>query len=74
VKNSLEIGAGVIDSGFTQTLSVKLHNHSDQDFTVENGMRIAQILFMPIYCGPVTLFEEPANIRGEQGFGSSGLY
>jgi dUTP pyrophosphatase len=74
VKNNIEIGAGVIDASWEGFIKVKLYNHGDSDVTIEDGMRIAQLLFVPIYCGPVVAYQTQENIRGEQGFGSSGLF
>lgn len=74
VKHDIEIGAGVIDSGFEATIRIKLYNHGDTGFVVEDGMRIAQILFVQIYCGPLPELQEETYVRGEKGFGSSGLF
>jgi deoxyuridine 5'-triphosphate nucleotidohydrolase len=72
VKHSIEIGAGVIDSGWASELAIKLYNHGDEDYVIEDSMRIAQILFVPIYGGPIQLKQETEFIRGTQGFGSTG--
>lgn len=74
VKNNIEHGAGICDSNFKSNIIVKLYNHGDQEFIVEDGMRIAQLLFIPIYAGPIMNFNEKNNLeRGEKGFGSSGI-
>jgi dUTP pyrophosphatase len=66
---------GVIDAGYRGEVRVILLNtDSDHAFTVEPGMRIAQLLVVParvievVEAGELT--ETP---RGESGFGSSGL-
>lgn len=74
VKHNIEIGAGVLDSSWEGFCKIKLYNHGDTGFVVEDGMRIAQILFVQIYCGPLPELQEDTHVRGEQGFGSSGLF
>jgi dUTP pyrophosphatase len=64
---------GVIDAGYRGEVRVVLHNTDlEAPFTVEPGMRIAQLLVVPV--PPVRLVEVdelPASERGERGFGSS---
>ncbi len=47
-KNSLDVGAGVIDADYRGNLGVILFNHSDKDFHVEVGDRIAQLILEKI--------------------------
>ncbi len=66
---------GLIDSGYRGELQVILHNSSDEDFAVERGQRVAQLLIAPV---PELVYEEVDELpaapddRGAQGFGSSG--
>lgn len=67
------ISDGTIDSGYTGKIVVKLYNLSDEDYTVEEGDKITQIVFQPIEkpkFEEVNEFEETE--RGNGGFGSSG--
>lgn len=63
-----------IDSGYRGEIIVCLINHGDNEFLINTGERIAQILFSKV--DPV-VFEEVDELseseRGEKGFGSSGL-
>ncbi len=74
-KKSISVGGGVVDVGYTSELGVVLHNHSDENFEVKIGDRIAQFLVTLIMTPCV---EEVDNIssedteRGAGGFGSSG--
>jgi dUTP pyrophosphatase len=65
---------GIVDSGYRGELRVILHNTDRREtFVVEPGMRIAQLLVVPV--PEVTLVEVDAlsaSERGEGGFGSSG--
>ncbi len=64
---------GVIDSDYRGEVRVVLHNHSSEIQTVENGERIAQMLFVPYYAADFKVVDElDATVRGVGGFGSTG--
>lgn len=65
---------GLVDSGYRGEVRVVLVNHDPKEsFTVEPGMRIAQLVLVPVATAePVPLAELPATERGAAGFGSSG--
>jgi dUTP pyrophosphatase len=64
---------GLIDSGYRGELRVTLLNTDAREaFTVEPGMRIAQLLIVPIPDVELVEVDElPASERGARGFGSS---
>jgi dUTP pyrophosphatase len=64
---------GLVDSGYRGELKVVLLNTDrDEPFVVEPGMRIAQLVVLPVATPqPVEVQELPATERGEKGFGSS---
>jgi dUTP pyrophosphatase len=65
---------GTIDSDYRGEVRVLLVNLARETFTVTRGMRVAQIVFMPVT--RVSLKESSAldaTARGEGGFGSTGL-
>ena len=66
---------GVIDAGYRGEVRVVLLNTDrEQPFTVEPGMRIAQLLVVPaLVVDVVEVAELTETVRGEGGFGSSGL-
>ncbi|MGB3787086.1 MAG: dUTP diphosphatase [Phormidesmis sp.] len=65
---------GTVDAGYRGEVRVILINHGKQPFEIEAGMRIAQMVIVPIIRAEV---EEVADlsesVRGEGGFGSSGV-
>src|SRR6202167_2397114 len=64
---------GTIDADYRGEVGVILINHGDKDFTVERGMRIAQLIIAPYTRAEwqqVPSLEESA--RGAGGFGSTG--
>lgn len=71
---SLANCVGVIDSDYRGEIKVPLINHSQTDFVIHNGDRIAQLLIMPII---IPTFSEASEIndteRGSGGFGSTGV-
>ncbi|HEX9416109.1 MAG TPA: dUTP diphosphatase [Gaiellaceae bacterium] len=64
---------GLIDSGYRGEVRVVLLNtDAARPFVVEPGMRIAQLVVLPVAELDVVEVEElPASERGERGFGSS---
>jgi dUTP pyrophosphatase len=64
---------GLIDSGYRGEVRVILHNaDAKTPFVVEPGMRIAQLVVVPIAeIEPVEVEELPTSERGVRGFGSS---
>jgi dUTP pyrophosphatase len=66
---------GVIDAGYRGEVRVILLNTDrEQAFTVEPGMRIAQLLVVPALVVDVEVGDLTETVRGEGGFGSSGLH
>lgn len=64
---------GVIDSGYTGSIVVKLYNHSGKDYKIEIGDKISQIVLLPIAMTDLELVKDFENSeRGNNGFGSSG--
>ncbi len=64
---------GLVDSGYRGELKVVLLNTDRQEsFVVEPGMRIAQLVVLPVAVPePREVEELPRSVRGERGFGSS---
>ena len=64
---------GLIDAGYRGELKVALLNTDrDERFVVEPGMRIAQLVVVPVAMAePNEVTDIPASERGERGFGSS---
>ena len=64
---------GLVDSGYRGELKVILLNTDEHEaFVVEPGMRIAQLVVMPVpHVDPVEVDELPESERGVRGFGSS---
>ena len=64
---------GLVDAGYRGELRVVLLNTDRAErFVVEPGMRIAQLVVVPVaFPEPREVTELPASERGEKGFGSS---
>ena len=72
----IDVGAGVIDADYRGQLGVLLFNHSDADFFVAVGDRVAQLILEVVRTPPL---EEASDLgseltgRGASGFGSTGV-
>ena len=64
---------GLIDSGYSGTIRVKLYNHGTEPFAVDGGMKISQLVVVPCMIDELSVVEElPKTKRGTNGFGSTG--
>ncbi len=65
---------GTIDSDYRGEVKVILINHSDRDFIISDGDRIAQIVVAQAVRLPFAEADDlSATERGEGGFGSTGV-
>lgn len=72
-KFMIDTGAGVIDADYRGIVYVLLFNHSDKDFQVEEGDRVAQLILERIYTPEVAEVEDlDETVRGSGGWGSTG--
>ncbi len=74
-KNNISVlnTPGTIDSDYRGEIKVIIYNHGNNDFIINNGDRIAQMILAPVV--KMELEETsnlPETIRGEGGFGSTG--
>ncbi|MBR1823070.1 MAG: dUTP diphosphatase [Ruminococcus sp.] len=71
---SLANCVGVVDSDYRGEWFIPLINHGKAPFTVEHGMRIAQLVPTKVLFPDIEVSETLSETeRGEGGFGSSGL-
>ena len=66
---------GLIDSGYTGSIKVKLTNHGTKIATIKEYQKISQLVIIPIITPelePVSSLED--SERGDDGFGSSGKF
>jgi dUTP pyrophosphatase len=76
-KYGIDVFAGVIDSDYTGSIKVILMNNSNENFKIQKGDRIAQMIYERIYkptLVQVSSFNELEETdRGTGGFGSTGI-
>jgi dUTP pyrophosphatase len=66
--------AGTFDPGFRGEVSIFLINLSEETKYVEQGMRIAQMIIIPVIKPKIIEVKELSNTeRGDRGFGSTGI-
>ena len=64
---------GTIDEDYRGEIKVPLINHGDEDFVIQRGDRIAQMVIAPVSHAQLTeVFDLDETPRGAGGFGSSG--
>lgn len=65
---------GVVDSGYTGSIRVKLFNHGYCELRIDKGAKIAQLVLVKIDTPELELVDELEETeRGDKGFGSTGL-
>lgn len=66
-------GEGVIDSGYTGSIKVKLYNSTSRNVKFYRGDKIIQLVILPIYTPELEKVDKLEETeRGDNGFGSSG--
>lgn len=76
LKNGISVlnTPGTIDADYRGEIGVILINLSNEDFVVERGMRIAQLVISPIVQAELVEVKElDETLRGQGGFGSTGV-
>ena len=64
---------GVVDPDYRGEFMVALHNHTDEDKTVDGGERVAQLVIVPFLTASFVEADELSEtVRGAGGFGSTG--
>jgi len=74
-KNSISVlnSPGTIDSDYRGEIKIILFNHGSNNFVINNGDRVAQMILTPVV--KIDLEETdnlPETVRGKGGFGSTG--
>lgn len=65
---------GTVDAGYRGEIRVILINHGKHPFEVLKGMRIAQMVIMPVIRAELEEVKSLSDsVRGEGGFGSTGV-
>jgi deoxyuridine 5'-triphosphate nucleotidohydrolase len=72
LRHSIDVLAGVVDSKYRGEVKVILINHSKEDYTVQKGDRIAQLVVTHINTDPIEVVQNlDETDRGSDGFGST---
>ena len=70
----IDVGAGVVDCDYRGEVKILLFNHGDAAFLFKSGDRVAQLIIERINpCPAVEVASLSSTIRGDGGFGSSGI-
>lgn len=72
-KNGVHVLAGVVDAGYRGEVGVVLKNLGDEDFTISQKMKIAQMLIQPVVSSEILETDSlDETSRNHGGFGSTG--
>ena len=67
------VSDGVIDEGYTGSITVKLYNHGTEAKQLSRGDKITQLVVLPVLYVKVEQVEEiKGGPRGDNGYGSTG--
>ena len=73
-KKFIDVGAGVVDADYRGPVGVVLFNFGDEDFVVEKGDRVAQMVLEKISMVDTKEVKELSSTeRGADGFGSTDI-
>ena len=79
VKNGIDVLAGVVDSSYRGEVKVLVINNTDDDYTILEGDKIAQLIMercanaeIDICCDSDSDDDLDQTSRGNKGFGSTG--
>jgi dUTP pyrophosphatase len=73
IGKGLKVMGGVFDAGYRGDYTICLHNLSDQPQTIEQGDKIAQIVFQKVEIADIELVDELSDTaRGQGRLGSTG--
>ena len=74
MKHSIDIAAGVLDADYRGPVIVGLVNNSTIPFKINVGHRIAQLILECIQTPEISKVDSlPETVRGDKGFGSTGV-
>ena len=76
-KNNISVlnTPGTIDSDYRGEIKVIIYNHGDEEFIINDGDRIAQMILTPVIKMELEETNDlPETVRGEGGFGSTGKW
>lgn len=73
-KKGITVLGGVIDSGYRGEYKIVLYNTTEDEFEVNVGDKIAQVLIQPVESVEIKEVDElEESSRGDGGFGSTGI-
>jgi dUTP pyrophosphatase len=73
-KMNVHTVAGTFDSGFRGEVSIMLVNMNEKTVEIEKGMRVAQIILLPVAKAKLVEVERLSETeRGNRSFGSTGM-
>ena len=73
VKHNITSFMGLIDFGYTGSITVRLRNEGEEPYTVHRGEKISQLVVTPVITSHLYQVDElRESERGDDGIGSTG--
>ena len=74
INHGIETAPGVIDSGYSGSIKVRLYNLTDDTYRFDAGDKVCQMVLIPCNTPPIEVVPrvEARGGRGDDGYGSSG--
>lgn len=73
-RHNIQVHEGIIDAGYTGELMIGATYQGLGHKEIAGGSRLAQVILAPTYGGELLVLDElPATLRGDKGWGSSGV-
>jgi len=73
LNHGIDVMGGVIDKGYSGNIGIILINFSEENFIINKGDRIAQLIVEKIFTPEIIEVSNfPKSKRGKSGFGSTG--
>lgn len=74
LKHGIDVGAGVVDADYRGPVGILLFNFGRESFQIKRGDRVAQLILEQVILADVEEVNDlEETIRGEGGFGSTGV-
>lgn len=74
IRHDADALLGTIDTDYRGEIMLIVNSHEDEEFFIEHGQRIAQLVISPVFTGTALISDDLSDTdRGSNGFNSTGI-